>query len=129
MRIRRPLPTAIALDVLVVIVFVAIGRRSHDEGSALSGAAKVAVPFLIGLAVAWGAVRAWHRPLAVLTGVAIWPITVLAGMIGRRWLFDRGTAPAFVVVTTLFLGAFLVGWRALTGRLLRPPGGHGAGAR
>jgi hypothetical protein len=33
-------------------------------------------------------------------------------MIVRRAMFDRGTATAFVIVATLFLGAGLVGWRA-----------------
>ena len=53
------------------------------------------------------------RAIAILTSLAIWPVTVLVGMILRRALFDDGTAVSFVVVATLFLGAFLVGWRAV----------------
>lgn len=107
----RRLATAIGLDVFVVILFVAIGRRNHDESSAFVDVIKTGAPFLIGLAAAWLAVRAWKRPTALLTGVAIWPATVLVGMIARRTLFDRGTATSFVVVATVFLGVFLVGWR------------------
>jgi hypothetical protein len=32
-------------------------------------------------------------------------------MVVRRLVFDDGTAAAFVVVATVFLGVFLVGWR------------------
>jgi hypothetical protein len=58
-------------------------------------------------------VRAWRRPTKIRTGVMIWPIVVLVGMIVRNLAFDRGTATAFVIVTTLFLGACFVGWRAI----------------
>jgi hypothetical protein len=119
MRSSRPAAIALALDVVSVVVFVVIGRRNHDAGETLSGAVKTAAPFLIGLGVAWLGVRAWRRPLALLTGVAIWPLTVLTGMVARRWVFDDGTATSFVIVTTLFLGACLVGWRAAAGRLPR----------
>jgi hypothetical protein len=68
-------------------------------------------------------VRAWRRPTKVTTGVLIWPITVLVGMIVRNLVFDDGTATSFVIVATVFLGACLVGWRAalkaITARRLR----------
>ena len=108
----RRIALAVGLDVFVVIVFVAIGRRNHDSDSAFTAVLETGAPFLIGLAVAWVVTRAWRRPTSVSTGVAIWPVTVLVGMIARRLVFDRGTATAFVVVATLFLGATLVGWRA-----------------
>ncbi len=111
MQTDRQLELAIGLDVFVVVLFVAIGRRTHDEGSAFVGVIKTALPFLIGLGAAWAAMRAWRRPTAVLTGLAVWPLTVLIGMIVRRIVFDRGTATSFVIVATLFLGAGLVGWR------------------
>jgi hypothetical protein len=110
----RRLATAVTLDVFVVVLFVAIGRRNHDESGALRSVIETAAPFLIGLAAAWGITKAWRRPMRTLTGVEIWPITVLVGMIVRRLVFDGGTAPAFVIVATIFLGATLVGWRALT---------------
>jgi len=63
----RRLATAIGLDVFVVILFVAIGRRNHDESSAFVDVIKTGAPFLIGLAVGWLVVRAWRRPTALLT--------------------------------------------------------------
>ncbi len=111
MQTDRRLELAIGIDVFVIVLFVAIGRRNHEEGSAFAEVMKTALPFLIGLGVGWAAVKAWKRPAAVLTGLMIWPLTVLVGMVVRRSVFDRGTATSFVVVTTLFLGACLVGWR------------------
>jgi Protein of unknown function (DUF3054) len=108
---RRIVLLAAGLDGVSVIVFVAVGRRSHDEGSALRGIVETALPFLIGLAVAWLAARAWKRPLSMLTGLLVWPITVLVGMVARRTLFDNGTATSFVIVATVFLGACFLGWR------------------
>ncbi len=116
---NRDVGLGVGLDVLSVVVFVAIGRRNHDESGAFTAVLETAAPFLIGLAVAWLIVRAWRRPTKVLTGVLIWPITVLVGMIVRNLVFDEGTAASFVVVATLFLGACLVGWRALLRSLSR----------
>jgi hypothetical protein len=110
---NRRLATAVGLDVFIVILFVAIGRRNHEESSAFADVVETGAPFLIGLAIGWLATRAWRRPSALRIGLVIWPVTVLAGMIVRRAVFDRGTATAFVVVATVFLGAGLVGWRAI----------------
>jgi hypothetical protein len=104
---------AAAFDVVAVIVFVAAGRRSHDEGgNALAETAKVAAPFLLALGVAWFVVRAWRRPEAIRTGAGVWVVTVALGMLLRRTVFDRGTAASFVIVATLVTGALLLGWRA-----------------
>jgi hypothetical protein len=46
----------------------------------------------------------------------VWGYTVVMGMVLRNYLFDRGTAPAFIIVATLFLGATMLGWRAFTAR-------------
>ncbi len=110
---RRLVQVAAAADVLAIIVFVAIGRRSHDEGSALSGIVKVAAPFLIALVLGWLAARAWKAPMAVGTGVIIWLVTVIGGLILRKVVFDGGTAMAFIIVASLFTLATLVGWRFL----------------
>ena len=63
--------------------------------------------------VAWLILRMWRRPTSVVMSFGLWPLTVLAGMLARRLVFDEGTATSFVIVATLFLGAGLVGWRAV----------------
>jgi hypothetical protein len=111
---RRTIVAALA-DVVAIVVFVAIGRRNHDEGAGVHGTAAVATPFLIALAVGWIAARAWIRPMHVETALIIWPITVALGMVLRNLVFDRGTALPFIIVATLVTGLFLVGWRMLAG--------------
>lgn len=108
---RRRAAYAFGLDVLSVMVFAAIGRRSHDEGSAIAGVLETAGPFLIGVGAAWLIVRAWRWPFAVLTGLVVWPITLLVGMMCRNLIWGRGTPVSFVIVATIFLGLCFVGWR------------------
>ena len=113
----RVLALAVALDIVLVLVFAAIGRRSHAEGVTVGGTLSTAWPFLIGLAVGWGATVALYRdklaPLLVLpTGVLVWVATVVGGMVVRR-LIGEGTAVSFVVVASVTLAVFLLGWRAL----------------
>ncbi len=108
----RRLAAAAGLDAAIVVAFVAIGRRNHDRD-------EPAAPFVIALAIAWLVWRVWNRPVAVGTGVAVWLTTVVAGMVLRRFMFDDGTAASFVAVATVFLGTFLVGWRAVAALLAR----------
>ena len=106
--------TAVAFDVAAVLLFVAIGRRSHDEdGNVLTGALGVAAPLLIGLALSWALGRVWTRPFAWQSGVIVWVGTVVDGVLLRRFVFDRSTATGFIIVATIFLGIAFNGWRGL----------------
>ena len=102
-----------ALDVVAVVVFVAIGRASHDHGETAAGVVSTSWPFLTGLAVGWIVARAWRRPDALApTGLIVWISCVAVGMV-LRVVAGQGTAAAFVVVALAFLGLELLGWRAL----------------
>jgi hypothetical protein len=107
----RRLPLALGIDVFSVTLFVAIGRREHERDSAIAGLVGTAAPFLIALAIAWLVLRAWQRPTEVRTGIGVWAITLVAGMVLRNLVFDDGTATSFVIVASLFLALFLIGWR------------------
>ena len=105
---------AVLADLMCVLIFVVIGRRQHGEESAVSGVVTTAAPFLIGLVIASCIGKLRGKPAdTVLAGVYTWVTTVLLGLLLRRFVFDRGTAAAFVIVAILFLGATLIGWRAL----------------
>lgn len=104
---------AATFDVVAIILFVVIGRRSHDEGAFLRGLGRVAAPFSTGLVLGWLVARAWKAPTSVATGLVIWPVTVVAGLLLRRFVFDDGIALPFIIVTAAFTGLLLVGWRAL----------------
>ena len=101
-----------------MLLFVAVGRRNHDESAGISGVVEVALPFLIALISGWLVTRAWRSPQALSTGVVIWLITVVLGLALRNFLFGRGTATPFIIVATLVLGALLVG-RRLIMRVIR----------
>ncbi|MCJ7726976.1 MAG: DUF3054 domain-containing protein [Acidimicrobiia bacterium] len=103
----------LGFDVLAVVVFVAVGRSSHDEQNTLTAIATTAAPFLIALAAAWLIARAWQAPLSWPTGIGVWVATAAGGMLLRRFVFHDSTAASFIVVGTVFLGTFLIGWRAL----------------
>ena len=112
----RRLPFALAIDALAVVVFVVIGRRSHDEGSALGGIVAVSAPFLLALGVAWlagGRLRLRRSAIDVRFGLYVWAVTVVLGLLARRFLLARSTAASFVVVASIVLAVFLVGWRAI----------------
>lgn len=110
MRSRAFLWSVVA-DVFGIIVFVAIGRRNHDEGVAPAGVLETAAPFVVAALVGWVLARGWRDPLSVATGAVVWITTVALGMVLRKLVFDDGTATAFVIVATVFTGAVLNGWR------------------
>jgi peptidoglycan/LPS O-acetylase OafA/YrhL len=102
----------LALDVLAVLLFSAVGRRTHAEGVSLAGIAGTAWPFLAGTVAGWGVARAWRRPASSATGLTVWVAAVALGMLLRR-LTGEGTAWPFVVVATVVLAALFLGWRAV----------------
>ena len=108
---KRSSALAALADVVCVLVFCTIGRRSHAEGLTVSGIAETAWPFLAGTAVGWLLVRGWRRPVAVVpTGVAVWVGTVVVGMLLRK-ATSAGVAVSFVVVASLATALLLLGWR------------------
>src|SRR3954453_18894477 len=105
--------TALIADLLAVPAFVLLGRRSHEEGSALAGTVATAWPFLAGAAVGEVvAVAVPRAPESVATGALVAGAAVLVGMPLRR-LAGGGTPVSFVVVATTFLALFVVGWRVV----------------
>ncbi|MDR6168929.1 peptidoglycan/LPS O-acetylase OafA/YrhL [Microbacterium paludicola] len=103
---------AFLLDVVLVVAFAATGRASHDS-DVLAGLWHTSWPFLAGLLVAWAVVRGWRSPTAIVpTGLVIWVVTVVGGMLLRA-ASGQGTALPFVIVATLTLLVLLVGWRLI----------------
>jgi hypothetical protein len=101
---------AFAADALLVLAFVLIGRASHDENPLL-GALVTYWPFLAALVVGWAVTRGWRNPFSIVrTGVPVWLVTVGGGVLLRA-ASDQGVQLSFVVVTSVVLGIFLLGWR------------------
>lgn len=102
---------ALVVDVVCVLVFCTVGRRSHAEGVTIAGIVATAWPFLAGTGAGWLAARAWQRPTALApTGVVIWLSTVVIGMLLRK-ATSQGTAVSFVLVASLSTAILLLGWR------------------
>lgn len=107
---------ALVVDIVLVIVFAAIGRATHDGdvlGPFGSGLATTAWPFVAALLVGWLVTRAWRAPLAIVrTALPVWAVTVILGM-ALRAVSGQGVAVAFVIVAAMTLALFLLGWRGV----------------
>jgi peptidoglycan/LPS O-acetylase OafA/YrhL len=107
---------ALVVDLLVVAVFVLVGRRTHHDDAGLAGFARVAWPFAVGLVAGWavsGLRRApFERRRVAVTSAA----TVAVATFLRIVVQDRSAEPPFLLVALLFFGVCLFGWRALFGR-------------
>jgi hypothetical protein len=115
--ISRTAVLAVALDMIVLIGFAAVGRRSHGEGGALAETLTVAWPFV----VAWLAVAGASRALiqiapvaAAISWIAAWPLALIL-----RAFSERGDAPSFAVVALVVPLVALTGWRAAARLVLR----------
>ena len=98
-------------DVGSVLVFVIAGRSNHGAEESAAGILHTAGPFLIALMLGWAIARAWQDPASLQVGGKVMAVTVVVGMVLRRFVFDDGTELSFVLVATAFLALFLLGWR------------------
>jgi peptidoglycan/LPS O-acetylase OafA/YrhL len=109
----RPAVLALAGDIVCVLVFCALGRRSHAEGLTLAGIAETAWPFLSGTALGWLISRGWRAPTVVVpTGVIVWLATVIVGMLLRK-ASSQGVATSFIIVASVVTALLLLGWRGI----------------
>ena len=114
---KRHSAFAALADIVGVLVFCAVGRRSHSEGLTIAGVADTAWPFLVGTALGWLSSRAWRRPTAVVpTGVVVWLSTIAVGMLLRK-ATSAGVAGSFIVVATVATAVILLGWRVVVSAL------------
>lgn len=117
------MPVAALLDVVLIVVFAAVGRAGHAEDNPVLGAAATALPFLVGAAAGWALVR-WRSgrwPIGLGTGIPVWFCTLVIGMLLRA-VTGAGTAPSFVVIAGSILAVLLLGWRSVAERLARRAG-------
>lgn len=104
---RASAATAV-LDVVLILLFAALGRDTHEHGLEPAGILLTASPFLAACLAGWLLLSRWRPPAALWpAGVALWLITVAAGL-GIRALAGGGVAPSFALVTLVVLGAFLL---------------------
>ena len=102
------------LDLLAVVIFALVGRRSHAHGITFAGVLETAAPFLCGTAAGYlvASVTLDAAPRTWQFGAIVVVATVVVGMLFRR-LAATGTAPSFIVVATVFLAVTMLGWRLI----------------
>ncbi|MFJ3384262.1 MULTISPECIES: DUF3054 domain-containing protein [unclassified Curtobacterium] len=116
---------AAVIDVVLIVVFALIGRSSHGETNSVGALWTTAYPFLAGWAIAYVTSGAWARPLKTWpTGIVAWILTVFVGMAIRvatgQGVVDGNPLPiSFLIVATIVLGVFLLGWRLIARGVLR----------
>ncbi|MBT8162337.1 MULTISPECIES: DUF3054 domain-containing protein [Arthrobacter] len=109
---RSTLVSAVA-DVVLILIFAAIGRDAHQRPDVIIGVFATAWPFLAGAAVAWLVVRVWRAPFSLWpAGVAVWIGTVAVGMILRA-ITGQVVVIAFIIVALISLATLLLGYRAV----------------
>jgi hypothetical protein len=112
----------VAVDLLLVLAFVLIGRSSHAEALDPAGVATTLWPFAAGLAVGWASALGVGWSLAGLrAGLVVWASTVVVGVL-LRIASGQGAEPSFIVVTAVVVGVFLVGWRLVVALATRRRG-------
>jgi hypothetical protein len=118
---ERDVPVWIAAlaDVAVLLVFVAVGRRSHQEDAGMAGFLRVLWPFAIGLAGGWAVTALYRTPLAWRRALGACAVTVLVGVGLRIVVQDHDFAPTFVMIASLFIGGCMLGWRGVVASVSR----------
>ncbi|MGD7787779.1 DUF3054 domain-containing protein [Propionibacteriaceae bacterium Y1700] len=110
------------LDVVLVIVFAAVGRSSHAEALHPLGLLSTSWPFVVATLLAWLVGRFWRvdrRPYRVWPeGLVVWLITVVVGL-GLRVLSGDTAQLPFIIVATISLAVLLLGWRLVAQLVLR----------
>jgi len=107
---------AYLFDALCVLLMVVIGTRNHKTDTGLSGILFVAAPFWIAMSLAHLAPLLQRKNRKDPNTYVVWGYTVVMGMLLRNMVFNRGTAVAFIIVATVFLGITMFGWRAFIAR-------------
>ena len=107
---------ALLFDALCVLLMVVIGTRNHKTDTGISGILFVAAPFWIAMSLAHLAPLLQRKNRKEQNAYMVWGYTVVMGMVLRNMIFNRGTAAAFIIVATVFLGITMFGWRALVAR-------------
>lgn len=103
-----------ALDAVLVVVFSLFGRGAHAEGLGVAQVWSTAWPFLVGLAAAWVLLAATRRTPATLgSGVLVWAVTLVVGMVIRGLGDGRVPHWSFMLVAGAVTAVFLIGWRAV----------------
>ncbi|MFP7759945.1 DUF3054 domain-containing protein [Marisediminicola sp. LYQ85] len=101
----------LVVDLVVIGLFITAGRETRRTD--VGGFVLEALPFVTGALLGWAVARGWRAPRGFIpTALAVWLSTSLGGL-AIRVAVGEPTDTRFMFITTIALGAFLFGWRAL----------------
>jgi hypothetical protein len=107
------LPGVLA-DLACVLVFAIAGKSSHEENASNWVVLAIVWPYALAAGLAHLTLL-WRRRMTSRVwpeGAIVLAVVYLLGM-ALRAASGRGLATGFLVVAVVFLGATLLGWRAL----------------
>ncbi|MGQ9926671.1 MAG: DUF3054 domain-containing protein [Chloroflexaceae bacterium] len=124
-RLRAPsrrMAILVAGDIVALLVFAAIGRRSHGEAAgpgAILEVSRTAAPFILGwliaasLAGAYAPARTRGSGAMLLTTLIGWTGGLILGAVFRAIMIGRFSPVSFYVITFLVALVILGGWRGV----------------
>lgn len=108
------------IDAVLVVVFATFGRGAHSEGLGVAQVWGTAWPFLVALVLGWVLLLASRRaPAALGSGVVLWLVTLVGGMMIRGLGDGRVPHWSFMIVAAIATAVFLIGWRAIRAAVVR----------
>lgn len=134
----RRMAILVAGDIVALLVFAAIGRRSHGEDAgpgAVLEVARTAAPFILGwliaasLAGAYAPARTRGPGAMLLTTLLGWTGGLILGAVFRAILIGRFSPISFYVITFLVALVILGGWRGVFALLEAGPRRKAPGKR
>ena len=124
-RTKASLPVLLAGDVLALLAFVLVGLSSHQMTSGVvANVTRIAAPLLIGWFAAVLLVGAYRLPAPGTRGdflrrsALAWLLGIGLGLLLRNTVFGSNFSPVFAIITLVFTGLFLLGWRTAFAWLL-----------
>jgi hypothetical protein len=101
------------LDAVVVVSFALIGSDFHGFTFDIVGILGVAAQFLIAQGVGTAALRSRTDPLSIVSGLLIALVTLVGGMLLRRFVWDDRTPLVFILVAGAYFASVMAGWRLI----------------
>lgn len=114
-------PAVLAVgDTAAILGFVALGLQSHHQTAHwLSNLVRISTPFLIGwfatapLSRAYRAVRVTRPATFLAHSSQAWFTGMVFGLILRSTVFHENFSLSFSIVSLIFTGLFILGWRSV----------------
>ncbi len=103
-------------DFAAVTLFIGIGQGLHERPDGMAAMADTAVPFLIGVSLAWTFPSIRRCSASLVCGAVSALVTAGVGVALRSLVFGDSIALGFILVTVAFLISSFVGWRYLWAR-------------